>query len=350
MSQFKWTYAPFTLKLRRAFTIARGTRREATNVLVRIERDDIVGYGEAAPNKRYDETPQKVMGFLDQLDQEILDDIPNPEVLSNRLAKQNPAIRSARCAVETAYLDWYGKKENRSVFRLMGGRTSLGSISSYTLGMAEPQTITDKLEEAESYPLLKVKLGGSRDRETIKLIRQHSKKPIFVDVNEGWKNLDVAKSQIDFLADKNVILLEQPMPADHNWEELCELKSYSPIPICADEGFVGDESITKIKKAYDCINIKIMKTGSLIKSLELIRQAKREQLKVLIGCMIESSIADSASAMLTLWSDFADIDGRLLIEEDPFEGVTLTDDYHLKLKEIPGIGIRRSDKWENFLD
>jgi L-alanine-DL-glutamate epimerase-like enolase superfamily enzyme len=333
--------------LSRPFTIARGTRETITNVFVELERDGITGYGEAAPNRRYDEDVRMVTNYLDNVNLKALPGISNPILIKNPIEGPEKQVKSARCAVEMAYLDWYGKATETPIFQYLGSETRTGVVSSFTLGMDDPKVLPEKVDEAASYPLLKVKLGGKHDRELIRLLKKLVNKPLFIDVNEGWQNLDEACTMIDMLDGLDIRLLEQPMPAEHASEELIRLKNYSPFPICADEGFVGDESLELISDKYDCINIKLMKTGSILKSLSIIEQAHEIGLKVMVGCMVESSVADTASALLSLWSDFADIDGRLLIDTDPFQGVELNDDARLVLPDKPGLGISPRQTWKS---
>ena len=347
MAAFNLDYFTIPLKLKHDFTIARGTKTVVNNVLIKLEKDGFVGFGEAAPNKRYNENDAIVKRFLDQLDDDFWAKIDAPESLPKALDELIPQVYSAKTAVEMAYLDWWGKKMAQPLYRLWKAPGNVGPVSSFTIGIDEPDSIVRKIEEAEEYPLLKIKLSGDsrKDRAIIETIRKTTDKPVRVDVNEGWTDLEQAKTGIRYLADKNINLVEQPMPAD-NWQDLCDLKDFSPLPLCADEGFTGRESIPMIANAYPAINIKLMKTGSLLLSRNLIREAQENDLEIMIGCMIESSLADSASALLSLWADYADLDGHLLIENDDFDGLKLDHESRITLPEDrSGLGVEPTEKW-----
>ena len=342
MSHFKLSYKTIELELAQPFTISRGTKKTVKNVFVQLESNGIAGYGEAAPNKRYDEDADSVVAYLDAIPEHFFDGITAPDQLSVKLdnySKKNKEVKSAEVAVEMAWLDWWGKSQNKSLAELLGAPSLHGPQTSYTIGLDEIDVMQQKVLAAPEFPIYKVKLGTSRDREIIKGIREVTDKPIYVDANEGWESMDEAKSNISFLANQSIDLVEQPMPA-HRLEDMKQLKKYSPLPLCADESFQGNESLKEIAKAFDIINIKLMKTGSIIKSLNIIKKAKELELKVMIGCMIESSLANSAGGLLSLWADYADLDGHLLIKNDPASALILNDDKHITISDEPGLGVK----------
>jgi L-alanine-DL-glutamate epimerase-like enolase superfamily enzyme len=195
-----------------------------------------------------------------------------------------------------------------------------------------------KVKAAADYPILKVKLGTGRDQAIIGAIREVTDKPIRVDANEGWTNIETAKKHISFLAENNIELVEQPMPSAMH-DEMTRLKQWSPLPLMADESFIGDENLGQIAEAFDGINIKLMKTGSLVKAREVIRKARQFNLQVMVGCMIESSLAISAGALVGTWADYVDLDGFLLIRDDPYEGLGLTAYKEIVLGNGNGLGV-----------
>lgn len=346
MSRFNLDYAVQDLRLDQPFTISRGTKNKVTNVFVRLCADGVEGYGEAAPNTRYDEDAGKVIRFLDNLSARFFDEVEAEEELVRKLDQQPKPIQSAKSAIEMAWLDWKGKKERVPLWKQWQAPSPTGPVTSYTIGLDSVEVMQQKTKAAAEYPIIKVKLGTGRDKEIIKGIREVTDKPIRVDANEGWKTLDEARDHIRFLTDHNIELIEQPMPA-FRFEDMIELKAFSPIPLAADESFMGDESPEEIARAFDVINIKLMKIGSMVKARQVIRQAKTLGLNVMIGCMIESSLANTAGAILSLWTDYADLDGHLLIKDDPVSGLMLAEGKHIMVSDRPGLGIgmKSSSSW-----
>lgn len=346
MSHFKLDFKEIKLTLKQPFGISRGTKREVTNVFVRLRAAGIEGFGEAAPNTRYNEDTDTVIRFLKTLPDNFFDHIHSPARLAGQLdqlasKKSVKSVQSAKSAIEMAWLDWYAKKQGQPLWKLWDApsRKPSGLQTSFTIGLDDIDVMQQKVREADDYPILKVKLGTERDKAIIKGIREVTDKPIRADANEGWTTIEEAKGMIRFLADANIELIEQPMPAAM-FSEMMELKQCSPLPLAADESFMGDESLEEIARAFDIINIKLMKIGSMVKAKEVIEQAKTLGLQIMIGCMIESSVANTAGAILSLWADYADLDGHLLIKDDPAEGLKLDPGKRVVLNDKPGLGIR----------
>lgn len=340
MPPFNLSWHKVSLTLKHPFTISRGTKKSVTNVLVKLSDGKHTGIGEAAPNRRYNEDAETVIGYLESLPADIFNSIAKPEQLAATLDEIEYKVHAARAAVEMAWLDWYSKRQGQPLWKLWDAPAGTGPCTSYTIGLDDIAVMQQKVRSAEDYPIYKVKLGTDRDKEIIKALRDVTQKPIRVDANEGWQTLSEAKRMIDYMADFNIELVEQPMPAA-NLDEQRALKAYSPIPICADESFLGNESLQDIANAFDIINIKLMKIGSLVKARQVIQKAKACGLQVMIGCMIESSVANTAGAILSLWADYVDLDGHLLIKNDPFIGLQLTSEKRIYLPDIPGLGLRR---------
>lgn len=342
------SFRNYDLNLEQPFTIARGTKETVRNVLVELSDGEHTGLGEAAPNSRYNEDAGKVKHWLESIPNGFFNDVETPEEFTAKMFAHNQSlstatqsIKSAQSAVEMAWLDWWGKRVGKPLWKLWDAPCAAGPVTSYTIGLDEIDIMQEKVRQACEYPIYKVKLGTDRDREIILALREVTGKPIRIDANEGWKTLDQAKKMIGFLADQHIELVEQPMPADR-YRDMKMLKEFSPLPLCADESFMGDESLSEVAETFDVINIKLMKMGSLIKAKKIIEEARRHELQVMIGCMIESSIANTAGALLSLWADYADLDGHLLIKEDPFDGLSLTKDKNIHLTDRPGLGVRRA--------
>ena len=340
MSRFDIESFDCELALENPFTIARGTKETVPNVGVRLTSDGITGYGEAGPNSRYDEDAEKVRAFVDQLPDSFFDEVTTPEEASQKIQSVSMPVQSAKAAVEMAWLDWWGKSREQPLWKLWEAPYNKTPATSFTIGLDEVEVMQQKVREAAEYPILKVKLGTDRDREIIKAIREITDKPIRVDANEGWEDLDTAKEQIAFLAEQDIELVEQPMPASMHGT-MRELKQWSPLPLMADESFKGDENLDATAEAFHGINIKLMKIGSLVKAREVIRKARDRDLQVMVGCMIESSLAISAGALIGTWADYVDLDGFLLIKDDPFEGLRLSDRKEVVLSDRPGLGVSR---------
>lgn len=326
------------LTLAQPFTIARGTKETVENVAVRLSADGFTGYGEAAPNARYNEDSVKVKAFSKSLPEDFFDDISTAETLADKLSVLRPQVQSAMAAIEMAWLDWWGQKQGSPLWQLWDAPSNTTPPTSYTIGLDTLEVMQDKVRAASDYPILKVKLGTDKDRDIIRAIREITDKPIRVDANEGWATLDEAKEQISFLADQNIEIVEQPMPVAMK-EEMQQLKQWSRLPLFADESFKGDEDLVEIGQSFDGINIKLAKIGSLVKAKRVIEQAQKQNLEVMIGCMIESSLGIAAGALLGTQADYVDLDGNLLIKDDPFAGVSLNKDKRVILSNKPGLGV-----------
>jgi len=326
------------LPLRHAFTITRGSRTHASNLLLTLQRGELIGYGEFAPNKRYDETPDTVRKAIARFDPASILNPWDLSLVQRQLKEQFPAEGSVRAGLEMAYADLYGKYLGLPLHRLWNAPTHIGPRTSFTIGIDSEDMIRQKIEEAEPYAILKVKLGTRDDREMMRLIRSLTTKEIWIDANEGWTDPDDAIDLARYMHRMNVKLIEQPMPSSMT-EELAMLKLASPLPIIADEGFTGSEEMTQIARCYHGINLKLMKTGGMIPALHHLWEARKYGLKVMVGCMLESSIANTAAAIVGLWADYCDLDSHLLISDDPFSGLYVGKDSRIYLNDAPGLGV-----------
>lgn len=341
MSRFKLDFEKLELIPSHPFTIARGTKETVPNVVVKLTANGVTGLGEAGPNSRYNEDADSVINFLNQLPPSFFNEINSAAELRKKLQQIDQPVQSAKTAIEMAWLDWWGKNKGQPLWKLWDAPSQTTPTTSFTIGLDDISVMQQKVEGAKDYPILKVKLGTDRDNEIIRGIREVSDQIIRVDANEGWQDLAAAKEAIHFLADQNIEFIEQPMPSSCK-EELAELKEWSPLPIIADESFVGREYLDEIADQFDGINIKLQKVGSLVEAFKLIEKARERNLSVMIGCMIESSLGISAGALLGTWADYVDLDGHLLISNDPFSGLTLTQEKRIKLSNSPGLGIFRN--------
>lgn len=338
MSHFNIRCKTKELALKQPFTIARGTRRTVSNVFVSLSADGYVGRGEAAPNARYGEDASNVTAFIKSLPDDFFEEVSTGEALAAKLDARQPQVKAAMAAVEMAWLDWRGQKQAKPLWKLWNAPSNSTPPTSYTIGLDTLEVMQEKVRAVSACPILKVKLGTKRDRAIIKAIREITDKPIRVDANEGWKTTGEAREQITFLAQQNIEMVEQPMPSAM-MEEMKRLKQWSPLPLMADESFKGEEDLDEIAEAFHGINIKLMKIGSLVKARAVIDEARKRNLTVMTGCMIESSLANTAGALLGLWSDYVDLDGHLLIRDDPYEGMNLDDEMRAVMSGKPGLGV-----------
>ncbi|MDZ7771361.1 MAG: dipeptide epimerase [Balneolaceae bacterium] len=351
MPRFERRLAVRRLPLRHTFRISRSSREAVHNVFMALSDGQVTGYGEAAPSARYGEDPGAVLDWMDALPLEALGEAGSPGELREILDRHNSGrpVYAARVMAEMAWLDWHARSEGRSLGRTWSPDHARTPPTSYTIGMGSPEEIRRKVREAENAgaPLLKVKLGDAHDEETIRTVRSLTDRPLRVDANEGWGDLDLAHRRIAFLEGQGVEMVEQPMPAGME-EAMRELKAWSPIPLCADESFRGSESLEELAGSFDVVNIKLMKIGSLLAARQSLHRAHDLGLKVMIGCMVESSLAIAAGAAVALEADYADLDGFLLVEGDPFEGLHLNEDYRIGVGEEAGLGVspsREAEVW-----
>lgn len=331
-------YYPFELKFKHPFAIAAGTRQVTSVVYVELEQDGIIGYGEAALPPYLPETQQSVMRFLSQLDLHLYNDVVSEkEEILNYLFSVSENNFSAKAAVDIALHDLTGKLINKPCHEIFGFKKENTPNTAFTIGMDEPKVILQKLKEAENFKLLKIKLGGPFDKLIIETIRRETDKPICVDANQGWEEKEFALDMIFYLQEQGAIFVEQPL-AKQQLDDAVWLKEKSPLPVLADEAVQTYEDIEKIKDAYHGINIKLMKCGGMKGAMQMIQVVKRNNMKLLIGCMSESSCGVSAAAQLTPLADWADLDGPLLISNDPFTGISY-DEGKIILNDWPGNGV-----------
>ena len=319
-------------------TMSSSTFRETVNL--RYTRAGVTGYGEGAPIIRYKETPAEAKQAIEaNLDFLAAGD---PRCFDAFLAKVRKRLgdhqRAAMAAVDIAVMDWVCKKLNVPVYALFGLDPSATPLTTFSIGIDTPEITKQKTLEAADYPVLKIKVGLKTDEETIAAVRSVTKKPLRVDANEGWTDKDEAVRKINWLETQGVEYVEQPMPA-HMFEEAKYVRSKVHLPIFADEACTTAAAIPKLKEAYDGINVKLDKAGGILEAHRWISIARAMDMKVMLGCMISSSCSCTAGAHLSPLVDYADLDGFLLIANDPFSGVTV-DKGKLILPKGPGLGLK----------
>lgn len=332
----KLTASPVDLKLVHTFTIARGSRDIEESVIVELEHDGVTGIGEAAPSGRYGESRASVLAFLGRVNLDAFEDPFDAERILAYVGSLSPGNTSAKAAIDIALHDWIGKKLGVPLWKMWGCNKADAPRTSFTIGIDSSAVIEKKVREAEAYPILKVKVGVPGDREIISTIRRLTDKVLRVDANEGWTSKELALENILWLEEQGVEFIEQPMPASR-LEDIAWLKERVKIPLIADENVVRLTDLPSLQSSFHGINIKLMKCTGLREAMRMIHSAKALGMKVMLGCMIESSVGISAAAQLSPMADFADLDGNVLISNDPYRGVTLADG-KLILNDRPGIG------------
>jgi L-Ala-D/L-Glu epimerase len=328
---------PIDLKLTTPFRISRGVQSVASNAVVQINCNGYTGYGEAAPDEYYGENVETVLACITQFAGNLGDD---PFVIADILDNLEHIIRlnpAARASVDMALYDLVGKMLGVPVYKLLGLNPARSANTSFTLGIDSPANMAKKALLARDYPILKVKVGTKNDIAIIDAIREVSSATIRVDANAGWTPKEAIKT-INALAPYNIEFVEQPT-APRNLSGLKMIRENVPVPIIADESCITAEDIPMVAACVDGINIKLMKCGGIRHALKMINVARAHHLQVMIGCMIESSLAITAAAHLTPLVDYADLDGHLLIDNDPYDGVTVING-KLTLPDRPGLGVK----------
>ena len=287
------------------------------------DKNGVVGVGEAAPSKRYGETVESVLAFFERLNpyQLTFDDVQGS---LRYLASVGPRNYCAKGAVDMALLDGAARLAGQPLNRFLGlGFTEGRHLTSFSIGIASPELTRQKVAEAAPFPVLKIKLGGPDDRATLQAVREVApRKPIRVDANEGWKTKEEAAEALGWLAsDGGIEFVEQPLPATLPAADQAWLKAHSPLPLMADESYVYEGDLGQVVDGFHAVNVKLVKAGGVTAGLAALRAARAAGLKTMLGCMIESSVLISAAAHLAELTDHLDLDGNLLITNDPYAGV-----------------------------
>jgi L-alanine-DL-glutamate epimerase-like enolase superfamily enzyme len=337
--KMKLTFRPYKLELRHTFTVAEASRTFTPAVLTEIEYDGLVGFGEAALPPYLGDSQESVMEFLGRVDlskysspfqlEEILYDI-------DKIRFYNTA---AKAAVDIALHDLVGKLMGQPLYNIWGLNKQKAPNTTFTIGIDKPDVVREKTKEAKGFKILKVKLGKDNDKEMIENVRAITDVPLTADPNQGWKDRYYALDMIHWLKEKGVVYVEQPMAKerleDHAW-----LTEKSPLPILADESCQRLSDMETIKGAYSGIVIKLMKSTGLREAHKMITLARAYNMKIMLGCMTETSCAISAASHLSPLVDWADLDGNLLISNDIFSGTKVADG-KLVLSDGPGIGVKK---------
>ena len=338
-ARMKLRFRPYTLELKHVFTIATSSRTTTPAMLTEIEYDGVVGYGEASMPPYLGESQEGAAAFLSKIN---LDKYENPfemETILNDIdviATGNPA---AKASVDIALHDLVGKLMNQPWYNIWGFKKTTTPYTSFTIGIDKEDVVRQKTKEAAEYKILKVKLGRETDKMMIDTIRSVTDKPITVDVNQGWKDRSLALDMIHWLKERGVLLVEQPMPKEQ-MEDMAWLTERSPLPTFGDEAVQRLADVKKAHGVYNGINIKLMKCTGMREAHKMLTLARSLDMKVMIGCMTETSCAISAASHLAPMVEYADLDGAVLISNDAFDGTKILDG-RVTLTDRPGIGVKK---------
>ena len=334
--KFKLSFKPNELKLRHAFNLARNSRTTTPDVLVQLEYDGIVGYGEASMPPYLGESIESVTKFLGNLDLGQFNDPFRIEEILSYVDGTAPDNRAAKASVDIALHDLLGKIMGQPWYKIWGLSPEKTPNTSFTIGIDKADVVRQKVDEAAPYKVIKVKMGLDNDKELVEIIRSKTDKPLCVDANQGWTDKEKALDMCHWLKERGCMFVEQPFDKKMI-DETAWLRERSPLPIIADEFCQRIPDVMRAYQVYDGINIKLMKSTGLHEAYKMAVLAKSLGMKLMIGCMTETSCAISAAAQLAPMADWVDLDGNLLIANDSFDGVKVVDG-KITLTDKPGIG------------
>lgn len=331
-------FFPYELKLRHVFTVATYSRTTTPDVQVEITYDGVTGYGEASMPQYLGQTVQSVTAFLQKVDLSQFNDPFQLEDILAYVDSLSPGDTAAKAAVDIALHDLVGKLLGAPWYKIWGLNKDKAPSTTFTIGIDTADVVKQKTREcANQFNILKVKLGRENDKEMIETIRSVTDLPIAVDINQGWKDKEKAIDEIFWLKEHGIVMVEQPMPKEMR-DDTAWLTEKSPLPIFADEAIQRLKDIKNVAGAYSGINIKLMKCTGMHEAWKMLNYARAIGMKVMVGCMTETSCAVSAAAQLSPAVDFADLDGNLLISNDRFKGMEVVKG-KITLPDRPGIGV-----------
>ena len=338
-TKMKLSWTPYDLELRHTFTISGFSRKTTPVVLTKIEYDGLAGYGEASLPPYLGETQPSVIEFLKKVDLSGFSDPTHTDEILEYVDKIAINNTAAKAAVDIALHDLAGKIIGAPWYKMYGLDKANVPDTTFTIGIDTDEVVREKTREALGrFNILKVKVGGGDDKRMIEAIRSVTDLPLAVDANQGWKDRHQALDMIVWMKEKGIVMVEQPMPK-HDLDSIARLTEDSPLPIFADESLQRLTDIQRLQGVFSGINIKLMKCTGMREAWKMRNLANALGMKVMMGCMTETSCAISAAAQLYSGMDFADLDGALLIGNDCFEGAKL-DKGKIIASDLPGIGVK----------
>ncbi|MEX8547778.1 MAG: dipeptide epimerase [Mucilaginibacter sp.] len=337
----KLTYQPYQLELKHPFTIAKFSRTATPLLLLQLEYEGFTGYGEASMVPYMGENLETATAFLKKVDLSFFYQPFSAKRLMAYLDDLAPGNPNIKAAIDIAFHDLIGKMEQKPCYQLFGANPDLMPVTSFTLGLDTPEMIVKKAQEAAGFKVIKIKLGKDNDEEIIRAIRSVTQVPLYVDANQGWTDRQQSLDKICWLHEQGVELIEQPMDKN-DVEGNAWLTERSPVAIIGDEAVQRFADVEKAKGVYHGINVKLMKSAGMFEGHRMLIKAKELGLKVLIGCMSETSCATLAAAALAPLCDWADLDGPFLTKNNPYQNPEFVNGKYM-LKEAFGLGLKSVD-------
>jgi L-alanine-DL-glutamate epimerase-like enolase superfamily enzyme len=327
------------LKLRHTWTTVMSSSDYRDTVHLHYKREGITGVGEGAPIVRYHENAESAQRAIESVQDLLVSADPRQFAkIMAEVFRRVDGQNAAKAAIDIALMDWFGQKLGVPLYAYFGLDAADAPLTTFSIGIDNPEVTRQKVREASAFPILKVKVGLATDEPTIEAVRSVTSKPLRVDANEGWKDKEEAVRKINWLESQGVEFIEQPMPAEMI-DETRWVRGRVHIPIIADESCLHPADIPKLVGAFDGINVKLDKAGGILEAYRMIQIAKSLHMKTMLGCMVSSSVSVTAAAHLSPLVDYADLDGNLLIANDPYSGVTVRDG-KLILPDRPGLGLK----------
>jgi len=326
------------LNLQHTWTTTMSSSQYRDTLHTAFTRDGITGHGEGAPIVRYHEDAEGARKAAESVRGLLLSSDPMQFAkIMSEVFKRVPGEWAGKAAIDIALMDWVGQKLGIPLYTYFGLDPRDAPLTTFSIGIDTPEITKQKTLEAADFPILKVKVGLATDEPTIEAVRSVTKKPLRVDANEGWKDKEEAVRKINWLEKQGVEFIEQPLPAEMI-EETRWIRARVHIPIIADEACQRASDIPKLKEAFDGVNVKLDKSGGILEAYRMIQVARAMGMRTMLGCMISSSVSVTAAAHLSPLVDYADLDGNLLIANDPFRGVRV-EKGKLILPSKPGLGL-----------
>lgn len=334
----KLSFRPYTLQLKHPFGLASGTRNTTAIVLTKLEHKGIIGYGEASLPPYHGETQESVMHFLSVLELERFENPQETSTILNYVDKTQTGNNAAKASVDIALHDLVGKILNKPCYEYLGVKPEGKKYSSYTVAIDDLKGLPQKIKEAGDFKILKIKLGTKDDEKIVHIVKNETNKQLYADANQGWSDKSMALERLYLLKENDFEVVEQPMPVNCNEDDMRWLKEKSPLPLLADEAVKRFVDLEKAAELFHGINIKLMKSTGIAEAHKMILRARELNLKIMLGCMTETSCAVLAASHLSSLADYIDLDGPFLISNNPFKNPELIHGC-IAVPEKAGIGL-----------
>lgn len=340
MSKLKVSYISYPLTLKHTFHLAHGKRNSTPCVLLKIEYANLISYGEASLPPYLKENPGSVIAYFESIDWNVFSESAPLDFL-DYLNKQEKINYPGMAAIDMAIFDLAGKLSNTPCHEILNVESKITPLLSYTITYEEDESILlEKINDAKEFKQLKLKLGTKHDKHFIDFILKNTDKPFFADANQGWKSLHEAVYMCEFLRERKCLFIEQPF-SKKAYQLSYKLKQRNILPVFADESITNFSDLNKYYFCFDGVNIKLMKCGGIKNAIKMISFARKSNLKIMMGCMTETSCGIAAASQIAPLCDFADLDGSHLISNNPFKEVILNDG-RIILQKKSGVGIERT--------